>query len=813
MNTPIIIGRQTFDGLGRQLSVEVGGHMTRFHYVEGQLPPAANTLADGRHVAFAYEKNLNNRLVRVDAEGEAPTRITYQSGIGQLSSTSAQLGTQAFTYTPSGQALRDEWLIDGRSHRTHWQYSFGGLLQGFDDPLGIPHRRHFDAFGRVQRTRVGNVETCYRYDALSRLIGISVVDADTRQTLTTSIGYDTLGREHTRTFIIETVEGGEQGGTRTLTQTLGYSALDQITSRSWFDGDQHGTEGFEYDVRDRLVRYTANEPAAPKDPYGNRIVEQVFTFNVLNGYEKVLSIFTDGTQDTATFSYAQDDPARVARIEHTHESWPSTITLAYDACGRVISDSLGRSMTWDTQGRLTEVGYQGRACRYRYDPSGRLTDREIDDTLTRSFFSADQLSHEQSGDDCLQRIGDGEALFALNKVSEGVSQTVLIGTDAQGSVRLEAAGDIRTRVYTAHGADIAEAEQMPFGFAGERREPLTGWYIPGGYRPYDPVLMCFLAPDSDSPFGRGGLNPYAYCAGDPINRVDPDGHSWVSYALAGVGLALSAIALIPGLQAALPAAGTLFSAASVLTTAHIASLAVATLDIVSLATGVTSLALEISGHDGAVTGILGGISLFTGLAAAGTGIKLHSLRRAGSQQRALDLKQGWTPPKPHRLGNSEMVFQSTSKAVDVGFINTYRGTNQMAMLTHGDPIRALLMGPDGKVARAADIARDFIAPRLQALNYPADETFVLLSCWGGKNGAAVEIARELGRPVQGFSEKTLVKGFAGLQIAGNLNNTPLEAIPYLERLRATGNPVKAWKTTFREARSKIFHPDGRITAV
>lgn len=813
MNTPLIIGRQTFDGLGRQLTVEVGGHMTRFHYINGQLPPSSNTLADGKQIAFTYEKHLNHQLLSVDAQGEVPTRMSYQPGLGQLSTASGELGVHTFAYTRSGQALRDEWLIGGSSHTTNWQYSFGGLLQGFDDAQGVPHRRHFDAMGRVQRTRVGNVQTQYSYDALSRLVSTRIADPDNQQTLTTSITYDSLGREHTRTFIVTpAIEGDEHLSTRVLTQTLGYCARDQIISRTWIDGDQRGEETFEYDVRNRLIRYTANAPASPEDPYGNRIVEQAFTFNALNGYQKVISTFIDATQDEATFSYAEDDPAKVLRITHTHESWPSAISLTYDACGRVISDSVGRSMNWDTQGRLTQMGYQGRTCSYRYDPSGRLTDREIDGTLTRSFFSADQLILEQTADESLQRVGDGHALFALNKVSDGIRQTVLIGTDAQGSVRLEATADVRTHGYTAHGADVTTADQIPFGFAGERREPLTGWYIPGGHRPYDPVLMCFLAPDSDSPFGRGGINPYAYCAGDPINRVDPDGHSWVSYALAGVGLALSAIALVPGLQAALPAAGALFSASAALTSAQIASLAAATLNIISLATGVASLAMEISGHDGAATGILGGISLVTGLSGAGIGMKLHSLRRAGAQQRALDLKGGWTA-KPGRLGEGEVLVQNTSRGVDVGFIENYRGTNQAALLTHGDPVRALLIGPDGKVARAADIARDFIAPRLRDLEYPAGKSFVLLSCWGGKNGAAREIAKELGRPVQGFTEKTFIQGFAKLQLPGNAGNTPLEAIPYLERLRATGNPVKAWKTTFRQAHSRIFHPDGSVTAV
>ncbi|ORC43846.1 hypothetical protein BZK31_28960, partial [Pseudomonas floridensis] len=33
----------------------------------------------------------------------------------------------------------------------------------------------------------------------------------------------------------------------------------------------------------------------------------------------------------------------------------------------------------------------------------------------------------------------------------------------------------------------------------------------------------FNSPDSLSPFGKGGLNAYAYCLGDPVNRKDPTG--------------------------------------------------------------------------------------------------------------------------------------------------------------------------------------------------------------------------------------------------------------------------------------------------
>ncbi|MCY1433952.1 hypothetical protein D9M71_499940 [compost metagenome] len=40
--------------------------------------------------------------------------------------------------------------------------------------------------------------------------------------------------------------------------------------------------------------------------------------------------------------------------------------------------------------------------------------------------------------------------------------------------------------------------------------------------------MRFNSPDSWSPFGKGGVNAYAYCEGDPRNRVDPTGHVFES---------------------------------------------------------------------------------------------------------------------------------------------------------------------------------------------------------------------------------------------------------------------------------------------
>ncbi|OVE47597.1 RHS repeat-associated core domain-containing protein [Chromobacterium violaceum] len=80
-------------------------------------------------------------------------------------------------------------------------------------------------------------------------------------------------------------------------------------------------------------------------------------------------------------------------------------------------------------------------------------------------------------------------------------------------------------------------------FNGERLDPANGHYQLGnGHRAHSPTMMRFISPDHTSPFGGGGLNPYAYCAGDPINRADPAGrHSFWGWLGIGVGMSLGVL--------------------------------------------------------------------------------------------------------------------------------------------------------------------------------------------------------------------------------------------------------------------------------
>ncbi|WP_433737493.1 RHS repeat-associated core domain-containing protein [Pseudomonas putida] len=120
-------------------------------------------------------------------------------------------------------------------------------------------------------------------------------------------------------------------------------------------------------------------------------------------------------------------------------------------------------------------------------------------------------------------------------------KTILLATDQQSSV-LNAlhAGGPTPLAYTPYGyRPIGSGLISLLGFNGEIPDQLTGHYHLGnGYRQFNPVLMRFNSPDSWSPFGEGELNTYAYCDGDPRNKLDPSGHTpvWLKNFLRSRGL-------------------------------------------------------------------------------------------------------------------------------------------------------------------------------------------------------------------------------------------------------------------------------------
>jgi RHS repeat-associated protein len=168
-------------------------------------------------------------------------------------------------------------------------------------------------------------------------------------------------------------------------------------------------------------------------------------------------------------------------------------------------------------------------CQYRYDPLDRVIGQvSAGIPQHQRFYNKNRLATEIQGAVCHSIFQQGDLLLAQQRSGDGAIDTLLFATDQQRSVlhTCKANQQRQPIAYSPYGYRAVENGLLSLlGFNGERPDPVTNQYLLGnGYRAFNPVLMRFNCPDSLSPFGEGGLNPYAYCQGDPVNQIDPTGH-------------------------------------------------------------------------------------------------------------------------------------------------------------------------------------------------------------------------------------------------------------------------------------------------
>lgn len=200
------------------------------------------------------------------------------------------------------------------------------------------------------------------------------------------------------------------------------------------------------------------------------------------------------------------------------------------------------------------MNQQGLLISYRYDALDRLIGVEpAGASASTRIYRDGRIATQFEGGLQHSLIEAGGHVLAQSTRSGNTVVNSLLGCDQQNSVIQSLTGNqTQLNAYTPYGSRPAEGGmQSLLGFNGEQPDPVTGCYLLGdGYRAYNPVLMRFHSPDSMSPFDSGGVNPYAYCVGDPVNMSDPTGHfSWkaiLSIVISVAAIAITAITLGAG---------------------------------------------------------------------------------------------------------------------------------------------------------------------------------------------------------------------------------------------------------------------------
>ena len=299
-----------------------------------------------------------------------------------------------------------------------------------------------------------------------------------------------------------------------------------------------GEEQFRYDDAGRLIRSrTGRERCYQYDDVG-RLAE---------------------VQPGARFTYA-DGPMILSAETETGRA-----SFEYDSAGRRIRKETEEGVTrysFDGFGQICSIELpDGRIIEYVYDGFGRLVSRQSD--AERVYYITDLQGHRLADADDSGRIirsylwtGAQCGACIDGTIDHAISRTF----HRAHSGRLTAIGDASGCLTTVDasepfGADAPIQEGLP-AYASLFGDPATG-LLHAGSRWLDPATAQFLS--ADTWFGRDAASmappsmrkyaraapggpgrdisaeaAYNWCAHEPVNRSDPNGHSWYGLILTGI---------------------------------------------------------------------------------------------------------------------------------------------------------------------------------------------------------------------------------------------------------------------------------------
>ena len=495
----------TYTGAGQTL--ETTGNQSLAYYPNGRL--ASQTGRGGETIATNYTGRGDVAATTVTPSAGAAVTTTSTYYLDGLARSVTQSGRAVdYAYDGSGQlALRDEVTA---SRQTSLSYGNSGLPLSMGVGLtGGTITWTYDPAGQLMQTTNPQTTVTSDYHADGTL---------KTQTLSDSSPSSALAIWRYR----------HDGAGRVVDAGLNTATTDACTTTPF----PTGLQCYSYDAAGRLDQFVDPRGAVnvDYDPSGNRVA-----------------------YDDITFAYNPDNA-----ILESKKGTDAPKPHDYDAAGRLISDN-DKAYCYDGFDLLLSARNPSETncstgvvsgSSYTYD----ALDRQVTQTtITNSVAATTSLHYDGSGASILtEDLPTGTDTNYAWSATEVVAVTgtdaapqylttdglgnVTTGTDAAGQVNCSIRFDPYGTPITPNSSTTCSTGATPSTvlFGGQRRDVETGTYQLGS-RTYDPAKAGFLTSDNyragGSPDALGvGTDPltantYAYVNGDPVNMIDPSGHS------------------------------------------------------------------------------------------------------------------------------------------------------------------------------------------------------------------------------------------------------------------------------------------------
>ncbi|TQV82782.1 RHS repeat-associated core domain-containing protein [Aliikangiella coralliicola] len=468
---------------------------------------------------FTYDK-AGNRLTKTDARGvtvtftyDALNRAKTQSysdstenivytydetangnkGIGRLTSVTDQSGSTHYVYNSFGQVTKETRVIDGKNYVTEYHFDNQGQMTGVTYP--------------------GGRKLTYTFDALGRVNGLNSTLNNQTKTLASNIAYLPFGPMTHLTF----------GNGKMLTQ--GFDLDYRLTSKTVSGIDE---KSYTYDLTNNITGIVNSLDNGKNQTLTYDKLSRLLTANGGYGdisftYDKVgnRKTKTDNNQ-TGTYAYAADSHRLTEVTGNQAKSFTN------DAMGNTLTQG-DLTFTYNQHGRMKTASKTGMNANYVYNFKGERSIKQVNGNTNHFIYSLDgQLIAEANSQGQIQKeyiYLNGQRLATVDNnqlyyVHTNHLDTPVAITNETDTIQWQAH-------YTPFGKAIVTTNNLnqSIRFPGQYLDDETGLHY-NYFRDYDPEIGRYIQSD---PIGlNGGINTYGYVGGNPINRIDPEGLSWLN---------------------------------------------------------------------------------------------------------------------------------------------------------------------------------------------------------------------------------------------------------------------------------------------